>query len=81
MLPILYMEIREIFARNMKARRKALGLSQEELAHRAGLDRTYISSLERCKYGVTIDTLSDIAAQLHVAPSELLSDGFNQSGG
>lgn len=81
MLPILYMEIREIFARNMKARRKALGLSQEELAHRAGLDRTYISSLERCKYGVTIDALSDIAAQLHVTPSELLSDGFNQSCG
>ena len=81
MLPILYMEIREIFARNMKARRKAMGLSQEELAHRSQLDRTYISSLERCKYGVTIDVLSDIAAQLHVTPSELLSDGFNQSDG
>lgn len=80
-LPILHMEIREIFARNLKARRKELGLSQEELAHQAGLDRTYISSLERCKYGVTIDVLSDIAAQLHVTPSELLSDGFNQSGG
>lgn len=76
MLPILYMEIREIFARNMKARRKALGLSQEELAHRAGLDRTYISSLERCKYGVTIDTLSDIANQLEVSAADLLSEKF-----
>lgn len=78
MLPILYMGIREIFARNLKARRKALGLSQEELAHRAQLDRTYISSLERCKYGVTIDVLADIAAQLGVKPDELLNEKFER---
>ena len=76
MLPILYMEIREIFARNMKARRKAMGLSQEELAHRAQLDRTYVSSLERCKYGVTIDVLSNIANQLEVSVADLLSESF-----
>ena len=70
------MEIREIFARNMKARRKALGLSQEELAHRAQLDRTYISSLERCKYGVTIDVLAGIANQLEVSAADLLSEKF-----
>lgn len=40
------MEIREVFARNLKAARRAKGLSQEELAHEAGIDRTYISSLE-----------------------------------
>lgn len=76
MLSILYMAIREIFAQNLKARRKALGLSQEELAHRARLDRTYISSLERCKYGVSIDVLADIAAQLDVKPDELLNERF-----
>jgi len=36
------MEIREIFARNLRKARKAAGLSQEELAHRADIDRTYI---------------------------------------
>jgi transcriptional regulator with XRE-family HTH domain len=76
MLPILYMGIRETFARNLKARRLALGLSQEELAHRAQLDRTYISSLERCKYGATIDAVADIAAQLGVTPAQLLSEQF-----
>lgn len=76
MLPILHMAIREVFARNLVARRKALGLSQEELAHRSQLDRTYISSLERCKYGVTIDTLSDIANQLDVSAADLLSEKF-----
>lgn len=70
------MEIRSIFARNMKARRQALGLSQEELAHRAKLDRTYISSLERCKYGVTIDVLASIATQLEVTPAKLLDEKF-----
>lgn len=70
------MEIRAIFARNMRARRKALGLSQEELAHRAELDRTYISSLERCKYGVSIDVLASIAVQLSVAPAALLDEKF-----
>ena len=70
------MEIRVIFARNLKARRKALGLSQEELAHRSQLDRTYISSLERCKYGVTIDVLAGIAAQLQVKPASLLDENF-----
>ena len=70
------MEIRVIFARNLKARRNAMGLSQEELAHRAQLDRTYISSIERCKYGVTIDVLASIAAQLEVKPAELLDEKF-----
>lgn len=70
------MEIRAIFARNMRARRKALGLSQEELAHRAELDRTYISSLERCKYGVSIDVLASIAVQLSVTPAALLDEKF-----
>ena len=76
MLPILNMEIRKIFARNMKARRKAMGLSQEELAHRAGLDRTYIGSLERCKYGVTIDALAKIASELELKPAKLLDETF-----
>ena len=40
------MEIREIFAGNLKKYRKAKGLSQEDLAHQSELDRTYISALE-----------------------------------
>lgn len=66
------MDVREIFAQNLKTLRLAKGLSQEELAHRANIDRTYISSLERCVYGASIDVLGRLAAVLDVEPSELL---------
>ncbi|KAA1183887.1 helix-turn-helix transcriptional regulator [Rhizobium tropici] len=66
------MEIREVFARNLKAARRAKGLSQEELAHRAGLDRTYISSLERSLYNASIDVVDRLASALETEASDLL---------
>ncbi|MEG7381990.1 helix-turn-helix transcriptional regulator, partial [Bacillus subtilis] len=66
------MDIREIFAKNLKRLRLAKGLSQEELAHRADIDRTYVSSLERCVYGASIDVLGRLAVVLEVEPAELL---------
>ncbi|WFU06855.1 helix-turn-helix transcriptional regulator (plasmid) [Rhizobium sp. CB3171] len=66
------MEIREVFARNLKAARQAKGLSQEELAFRAGIDRTYISSLERSVYNASIDVVDRLATVLGVEASELL---------
>ena len=51
------MEIREVLALNLRQRRRVAKLSQEELAHRAGLDRTYVSSLERQRYAATIDVV------------------------
>lgn len=68
------MEIRETFARNLKKYRNAKGLSQEELAHQADLDRTYISSLERCVYAASIDVLGRIAGVLEIKPSDLLEE-------
>lgn len=66
------MEIREVFARNLKAARRAKGLSQEELAHLAGIDRTYISSLERSVYNASIDVVDRLAAVLDIEASDLL---------
>lgn len=66
------MGIREVFAANLKRYRRAAGLSQEELAHRAGIDRTYISALERCQYAASIDVLERLAQQLGVEPAQLL---------
>ncbi|MBL3685042.1 MULTISPECIES: helix-turn-helix domain-containing protein [Sinorhizobium] len=66
------MEIREVFARNLKAARRAKGLSQEELAYRAGIDRTYISSLERSVYNASIDVVDRLAVVLDVEASDLL---------
>lgn len=66
------MEIREVFARNLRQLRHAKGMSQEELAHLADLDRTYISSLERGLYGASIDVVDRIAVALGVEAAELL---------
>ncbi|MGO6883237.1 helix-turn-helix domain-containing protein [Rhizobium ruizarguesonis] len=66
------MEIRETFARNLRTLRQARKMSQEELAHRAGIDRTYISSLERCVYSPSIEVLDRLAAVLGVEPADLL---------
>ena len=66
------MEIREVFAQNLRTLRQAKGLSQEELAHEAGIDRTYISALERNMYNASIDVVDRLAQVLGVEAAELL---------
>ncbi|HEU0018517.1 MAG TPA: helix-turn-helix transcriptional regulator [Methyloceanibacter sp.] len=66
------MQIREVFARNLRKARNARGLSQEALAYEAGIDRTYISALERGVYSATIDMVGKLAAVLEIEPSVLL---------
>jgi len=60
------------FARNLKTLREAQGLSQEALAGKAGLDRTYVSSCERGERNVTLVTLERLSAALGVLPHSLL---------
>jgi len=66
------MEIREVLALNLRKIRHARGLSQEELAHRADIDRTYISALERCVYAAGIDVVDRLARVLGVEAADLL---------
>lgn len=66
------MEIREVLALNLRKIRQAQGLSQEELAHRADIDRTYISALERCVYAAGIDVVDRLARVLGVEAADLL---------
>jgi transcriptional regulator with XRE-family HTH domain len=66
------MEIREVFARNLRRHRQARGMSQEELAHRAGIDRTYISSLERSVYAAGIDVVDRLACAMGIEAADLL---------
>lgn len=47
-------------------------MSQEELADKANLDRTYISSLERRRYAATIDVVDKLAKALGSDASNLL---------
>jgi len=66
------MDIREVFARNLRRYRRAAMLSQEELAHRSDIDRTYISSLERSVYAASIDVVDRLAAALEIQAADLL---------
>ena len=66
---------RRILAANLRARRARLGLSQEGLADRAGLHRTYVGSVERCERNVSIDNIERLAIALGVSAAELLLGG------
>jgi transcriptional regulator with XRE-family HTH domain len=66
------MDIRVVFAANLKKHRKAAGLSQEALAHNADIERSYVSMLERQLNSPTIDMLAKLAQAIGVEPFELL---------
>ena len=66
------MNIREILAENLKRYRRERGISQEELAHLAEIDRTYISSLERCQYAASIEVVDRLARALEIEIARLL---------
>jgi transcriptional regulator with XRE-family HTH domain len=64
--------LRGIVAYNIRLLRSELGLSQEELAFRCELDRTYISAVERCVWNVALSNIEKIAEALNVEPWQLL---------
>lgn len=66
------MDSRRILAVNLKKFRGERSFSQEDLAHLAELDRTYISALERTRYSASLDVLDKLATALGVKSSDLL---------
>jgi transcriptional regulator with XRE-family HTH domain len=62
------MKLRRIVARNLRRIRQERGLSQEELADRAGLNRNYIGMIEREENAPTIDAIEQLSAALNVDP-------------
>lgn len=65
------MDIEARFGKNVKARRLAAGISQEEFADLAGLHRTYVSGIERGVRAPSIIVVEKIALALDVAPGAL----------
>jgi transcriptional regulator with XRE-family HTH domain len=59
-------------ARALRMRRESLGLSQEELALRAGLHRSYLSDVECGSRNITLGTLCVLSAALEILPSQLI---------
>jgi transcriptional regulator with XRE-family HTH domain len=64
--------VRQIFGENLRRRRQALGISQEELAEKAGLHRTYIGSVERGERNVSIDNMDRLARAVVATIKQLL---------
>ena len=67
------MEIRRRLGRNVQRERSAKGWSQEELADRAGLHRTYISGVERGVRNPTVTVVEKIALALEVTTATLVA--------
>jgi transcriptional regulator with XRE-family HTH domain len=61
------------FAQRLRLQRQDRGLSQEELADRAGLHRTYVGSVERAERNISIDSMERLAEALGLDVSDLLA--------
>jgi transcriptional regulator with XRE-family HTH domain len=70
----------KLLATNVRALRHALDVSQEELAARCGLHRTYVGSVERGERNVTLSTLEVLASVLGVSVPELLTPSRTPDG-
>lgn len=56
----------------IRATRRSVGLSQEEFAYRAGVDRSYVGKIERGEFNITVDKLYRLAQVLACPPQDLL---------
>lgn len=65
------MNINQRFGKTIAKIRKEQSISQEELAYRCGLHRTYIGSIERGEKSATLNTIEKIAKGLNVSISSL----------
>lgn len=68
------MDILKIIGKNIAYLRRKLGLSQEEMAYRAHIDRSYLSQIEHGKRNITLIMLIEIAQVLDVEPTTLMKE-------
>jgi len=66
------MDIRVVFARNLKRYRENCGLTQAALAAAMDVDRAHVSAMERGQQNVTLVTLGKVADHLGVEPAQLI---------
>ena len=65
-------KLRDVVARNLRLFRAERGWSQERLANEAGLNRTYLSAVERSEQNISIDNLARLAEAMQIEASKLL---------
>lgn len=67
------MDLREIFATNLRRLRNERGLSQDALAYEAEVSRSYLSQLEKGKYYASLKIIGRLVDILNVEPAQLLA--------
>jgi transcriptional regulator with XRE-family HTH domain len=61
------------FGKKVREERQRLGLSQEQLASRAGVHRTYIGMIERAEKNITLENIEKVAKALNLDINKLLT--------
>ena len=79
MVSLASMKLRQVVARNLRVLRKQKGLSQEELAFQAGINRNYVGQIEREEKSPTIDMIEKLSATLNIEPETLLAKAIRRS--
>ncbi|MFL9926799.1 helix-turn-helix transcriptional regulator [Herbaspirillum lusitanum] len=64
---------REIFGQNLRRARRLKEISQEELAFRADISRTYLSEVERGGRNISIDNMEALALALEISLGDLIN--------
>lgn len=72
-----FLGLNQVVASNLRRLRKELGISQEDLAEKCGLHRTYVGAIERSERNITLQTLEKLAESLGVSPQDLLKEHSN----
>ena len=70
-------DLKTLLGSAIKAYRASLGISQEELARRAGLHRTYVSDLERGARNPSIESIEKLARALEISVAALFAAAGN----
>lgn len=66
------MDLRDLFAVNLRRLRHERGLSQDDLAHEAHISRSYLSQIEKGEFHVSLKVIGKLAETLQVEPAEFL---------
>jgi transcriptional regulator with XRE-family HTH domain len=66
------MDLRDVFATNLRRLRHAKGLSQDDLAYEAEVSRSYLSQIEKGSFYASLKIVGKLANALGVEPAELL---------
>ena len=66
------MNLREVFAANLRRLRNAKGVSQDELALEANVSRSYLSQLEKGTFYASLKIVGRLSEALGVEPADLL---------